>query len=164
MVILALIVGLSVGALGVYAVVRPALVDRRRRAVVSARRPRSSTTSSARLETAEAGAGERMVSAFKEMSAEALRENSAAFTRQAIGEFDQYVKPLKESLDKVEKSSQTLEERRQRDNGELHKELDHLVRAAATVDEGGPHHGVDAECSDREADDEGEDDHRVDER
>jgi DNA recombination protein RmuC len=130
MVILALIVGLSVGALGVYAVVRPALVDRRRRAdeVVELRGRLADTT--ARLETAEAGAGERMVSAFKEMSAEALRENSAAFTRQAIGEFDQYVKPLKESLDKVEKSSQTLEERRQRDNGELHKELDLLRQSS----------------------------------
>jgi DNA recombination protein RmuC len=124
MVILALLLGLAAGALGVFAVVaRPALVERRRRTEQVIDLERRLAETSARLDAAEAGADERMVSAFKDMSAQALRENSATFAEQTMGRLDQYVKPLKESLAKVETNVQTLEERRQRAYGEIHKEL-----------------------------------------
>ena len=47
-----------------------------------------------------------------------------------MGRLDQYVKPLKESLAKVETNVQTLEERRQRAYGEIHKELDLLRQSS----------------------------------
>ena len=120
MVLLALLIGLSVGAVGVYVAVRPALRDRRSRVerVIALERELAETTT--RLEAVEAGMDERTASAIKELSAQALRENSAAFAEQTMGRLDEYVKPLKESLDKVETNVQTLEERRQRAYGELH--------------------------------------------
>jgi DNA recombination protein RmuC len=122
----ALVLGLALGAFGVYVAVRPALRERRRRVeqVISLERELAET--GARLETVESGMDERMASAIKELSAQALRENSAAFVEQTMGQLDQYVKPLKESLDKVDTNVQTLEVRRQRAYGELHKELDLL--------------------------------------
>ncbi len=131
MVILALLIGLAAGALGVFAVVaRPALLERRRRTDEVIALERRLAETSARLEAAETGADERMVNAFKDMSAQALRENSTTFAEQTMGRLDQYVKPLKESLAKVETNVQTLEERRQRAYGEIHKELDLLRQSS----------------------------------
>ena len=124
--LVALVLGLALGALGVYVAVRPALRERHRRVEQVIALERDLAETSARLEAVEAGMGERMASAIKELSAEALRENSAALAEQTMGRLDQYVKPLKESLDKVDTNVQTLEERRQRAYGELHKELDLL--------------------------------------
>ena len=117
---LALFAGLALGAAVVWMRLRPALAARDLRIVEA----------ETRLETVESGLDERMTSAIKEISAQALRENSAAFTEQAMGRLDQYVKPLKESLAKVDTNVQTLEERRQRAYGELHKELDLLRQSS----------------------------------
>ena len=133
MVILALLGGLSLGALGVYLAVRPALAERRRRTDEVIELQRELAETATRLETAEVGVDERMASAIKDLSAQALRENSAAFAEQTMGRLDQYVKPLKESLDKVETNVQTLEERRQRAYGEVHKELDLLRQTSESL-------------------------------
>ncbi len=127
---LALLVGLALGALSVWLVVRTALADRRRLAVEAHEREVHLAEVTTRLETVGSGLDERMASAIKEISAQALRDNSAAFTEQAMGRLDQYVKPLKESLAKVDTSVQTLEQRRERAYGELHKELDLLRQSS----------------------------------
>ena len=126
----ALLVGLALGGGLVWTVVRPALADRRRQTAAVAVRDVRIVELTTRLETVDAGLDERMTSAIKEISAQALRDNSAAFTEQAMGRLDQYVKPLKESLAKVDTSVQTLEERRQRAYGALHKELDLLRQSS----------------------------------
>src|SRR5262249_22498401 len=59
----------------------------------------------------------------KELSAQALRENSAAFAEQAFGRLDAYVKPLKESLTKMESNVHALEGARQLAFGALRQEL-----------------------------------------
>jgi DNA recombination protein RmuC len=130
MVVLALVVGLVLGALGALLAARPALRERRRRVeeVISLERLLAETR--AELAVGRTVLDERMASAIKELSAQALRENSAAFADQTMGRLDQYVKPLKESLAKVDTNVQTLEERRQRAYGELHKELDLLRQAS----------------------------------
>jgi DNA recombination protein RmuC len=130
MLFVALVVGLVLGALGALVALRPALLERRRRIDQVIDLERRLADATARLESVEGGADERIVSAFKEMSAQALRENSATFAEQTIGRLDQFVKPLKESLEKVETNVQTLEERRQRAYGEIHKELDLLRQAS----------------------------------
>jgi DNA recombination protein RmuC len=127
---MALLVGLALGALSVWLAVRAALADRRRLAVEAHEREVHLAEVTTRLETVESGLDERMTSAIKEISAQALRDNSAAFTEQAMGRLDQYVKPLKESLAKVDTSVQTLEQRRERAYGELHKELDLLRQSS----------------------------------
>jgi DNA recombination protein RmuC len=127
---LTLLAGLALGGFGTWLLLRPALADRRRLTdAVGAREVRIGELT-ARLETIESGLDERMTSAIKEISAQALRDNSAAFTEQAMGRLDQYVKPLKESLAKVDTSVQTLEQRRERAYGELHKELDLLRQSS----------------------------------
>jgi len=127
---LALLAGLALGALSVWLAVRGALAERHALAAAAHERELQLAEVTTRLETVEAGADERLKSAIKEVSAQALRENSTAFADQAMGRLDQYVKPLKESLDKVDSSVQTLEERRQRAYGELHKELDLLRQSS----------------------------------
>jgi DNA recombination protein RmuC len=76
-----------------------------------------------RLEAAEATFDQRLTHAIKAVSAEALKENAAAFADQAMGRLDQFVKPLKESLDKVETNVQTLEHARQQAFGALRQEI-----------------------------------------
>ena len=127
---LALIVGAFLGGLAVLALLRARLLERERyRAeLVAVERELASTES--RLEVAEATFDERLTHAIKSVSAEALRENATAFADQAMGRLDQYVKPLKESLEKVETNVQTLEERRQRAYGELHKEVELLRQSS----------------------------------
>lgn len=130
---LALIVGAFLGGLAVLALLRARLLERERyRAeLVAVERELASTES--RLEVAEATFDERLTHAIKSVSAEALRENATAFADQAMGRLDQYVKPLKESLEKVETNVQTLEERRQRAYGELHKEVELLRQSSDSL-------------------------------
>jgi len=130
MLFVALVVGLLFGALGALVAVRPALVERRRRIDQVIDLERRLAEAEARLESSETTADERVVNAFKEMSAQALRENSATFAEQTMGRLDEYVKPLRESLEKVETNVQTLEQRRQRAYGEIHKELDLLRQSS----------------------------------
>jgi DNA recombination protein RmuC len=119
----ALLVGLALGAGVVLLLVRPAFVDRRRQVAAVSARDMRIVELTTRLETVENGLDERMTSAIKEISSQALRDNSAAFTEQAMGRLDQYVKPLKDSLAKVDTTAQTLEQARQRAFGALHQEL-----------------------------------------
>lgn len=123
---LALLFGLALGASAVWLLVRPVLAERRRLTAETREQEIQLAEVTTRLQTVEAGLDERMAGAIKELSAQALRENSAAFADQAMGRLDQYVKPLKESLEKVETNVQTLEHARQRAYGEIRTELDTL--------------------------------------
>jgi DNA recombination protein RmuC len=76
-----------------------------------------------RLEAAESTFDERLTHAIKAVSSEALKENAAAFADQAMARLDQFVKPLKESLDKVETNVQTLEHARRQAFGALRQEI-----------------------------------------
>ena len=125
MAIVALLIGLVVGAAGVYAVgLRRALLDRDL-AAVEAREARRALAETEGALAAERGAFDtRVENAIKALSTEALRENANAFTEQAIGRLGEYVEPLKKSLEKVETNVNLLEQQRQRAYGEIHKELE----------------------------------------
>ncbi len=103
MVILALLIGLAAGAAGVYLVaVRRAILDRDR-AADDAREARSALAEAEGALAAERGAFDnRVETAIRALSTEALRENANAFTEQAMGRLGEYVEPLKKSLEKVE--------------------------------------------------------------
>jgi DNA recombination protein RmuC len=127
---LALVAGAVLGGFAVLFMLRSRLQERDRYRDGLLRAERELIGAEARLETAEATFDERLTHAIKVVSAEALKENAAAFADQAMGRLDQFVKPLKESLDKVETNVQTLEERRQRAYGALHKEVELLRQSS----------------------------------
>jgi len=128
MAIIALLIGLVVGAAGVYAIaVRRALADRDV-AALDAREARRALAETEGALAAERGAFDtRVENAIKTLSTEALRANANAFTEQAMGRLGAYVEPLKKSLEKVETNVNLLEQQRQRAYGEIHKELE-IVR------------------------------------
>ncbi len=128
MAIVALLVGLVVGAAGVYVIaVRRALADRDL-AAVDAREARRALAETEGALAAERGAFDtRVETAIKALSTEALRENATAFTEQALGRLGVFVEPLQKSLEKVETNVTLLEQQRQRAYGEIHKELE-IVR------------------------------------
>ena len=125
MAVLTLLIGLVIGAAGVYVVaVRRALVDRDRAALEAREAERALAETEGAL-AAERGAFDtRVENAIKALSTEALRENANAFTEQAMGRLGEYVEPLKKSLEKVETNVGLLEQQRQRAYGEIHKELE----------------------------------------
>jgi DNA recombination protein RmuC len=128
MAIVALLLGLAVGAVGVYLVaVRRALADRDRAALEARESQRALAETQGAL-AAERGAFDtRVETALKAISTEALRDNANAFTEQAMGRLGEYVEPLKKSLEKVETNVNLMEQQRQRAYGEIHKELE-IVR------------------------------------
>jgi DNA recombination protein RmuC len=126
LILVALLAGAAAGGVAVFFLLRPALRER-----VTAREEirvleRELTAAQARADAGESSLDEKVAHAIKAVSAEALRENAAAFADQAMGRLDQYVRPLKESLEKVESNVQTLERARQLAYGELRQELSTL--------------------------------------
>ena len=119
----ALIAGAVLGGIAVLFLLRSRLLERdgyRDQLLATERELIGAET---RLEAAEATFDQRLTHAIKAVSAEALKENAAAFADQAMGRLDQFVKPLKESLDKVETNVQTLEHARQQAFGALRQEI-----------------------------------------
>ncbi|MGZ8688063.1 MAG: DNA recombination protein RmuC [Gaiellaceae bacterium] len=125
MTIVALVIGLVLGAAGVYLVsVRRTLAERGA-AIADAKQAQRQLAEVEGALAAERGAfDERVSNAIKALSAEALRDNANVFTEQAIGRLGAYVEPLQKSLEKVETSVNLLERQRQRAYGEIHKELE----------------------------------------
>lgn len=130
MVVLALVTGLSVGALAAW--------------LIAARRASSAEARAAELRVALAGTraeldverrsfDERVVAAVRAASAEAYQANSSAFLEIAESKLTGYVRPLKESLDKVEGQVQTLELARERSQGALRAQLAQLSERTASL-------------------------------
>jgi DNA recombination protein RmuC len=128
MAVLALLIGLGVGAAGVYLVAVRRAIAERDGAVLEAREAERALAETQGALAAERGAFDKRVeTAIKALSTEALRDNANTFTEQAMGRLGEYVEPLKKSLEKVETNVGLLEQQRQRAYGEIHKELE-IVR------------------------------------
>jgi len=119
MVITALTLGIAVGALGVFLVVRPALAERRRRVdeVIELRSVLAETR--AELNAERSVLDERLTAAVKTLSAEALDANSARFLEIADSRLSGYVRPLKDSLERMDRQLQGVERIRQEAYGKL---------------------------------------------
>ena len=133
MVALALLVGLIAGALGVfYLVARPALAERRRRVeqVVELERE----LAAARAELAAGGAlDERLRSTIASISTEALDANSARFLELAESRLSGQVRPLKESLERMDRQLQGVERVRQEAYGNLQAQVVTLSERAGSL-------------------------------
>ncbi|HSG13143.1 MAG TPA: DNA recombination protein RmuC [Gaiellaceae bacterium] len=119
MVVAAFVVGLLVGALAVYVVVRPALDERRRRAAEIVGLERELAAAHAELAVERSSLDERMAAAVKALSAEALDANSARFLELAEMRLTGHVRPLKESLERMDQQLQSVERVRQEAYGAL---------------------------------------------
>jgi DNA recombination protein RmuC len=122
MVVLALLIGLAVGGLAAWLVLRER--------VASARRD---------VERERASRGE-VETTMKALAADALRSNNESFLQLAETRLDrkeqaveQLVGPIKESLERVRSEVQTLETNRQRDAGDLTRRLATVVETSERV-------------------------------
>jgi DNA recombination protein RmuC len=87
----------------------------------------------AELELERRSADERLVHAVKSASSEAFQANNSAFLELAETKLTGYVRPLKESLEKVDGQVRTLERARERAYGALGEQLSTLSERTATL-------------------------------
>jgi DNA recombination protein RmuC len=123
MVILALVTGLALGALGAYFAVRPALIERSRRTDEVIALERALAGAEAELAAERAVVDDRLAAAIKTLSSEALDANSARFLELADARLSGYVRPLKDSLERMDQQLQGVERIRQEAYGALRTQV-----------------------------------------
>lgn len=133
MVILALLTGLVVGAIGVLLLVRPALVERRRRTQEVIELERELASAETRRELAEGAADGRLQAAVKSASLEAYAQTNSALVELAATKLEGTVKPLEESLRAVGERVQELDRARAKGYGELSRHLTDLGDQTASL-------------------------------
>ncbi len=133
MVIVALLIGLAVGALAALIAVRPALAERRRRTQEVIVLERDLAAAEARLESAEGSSDERLRAAVKSASLEAYAQTNSALVELAATKLEGTVKPLEESLRAVGERVQELDRARAKSYGELSRHLTSLGEQTASL-------------------------------
>jgi DNA recombination protein RmuC len=123
MLIVALILGIALGACAAW-------VYGSRRLYAT---ERELAATRAELDVERRSFDEKVVHAVRAASAEAYQANSSAFLEIAESKLTGYVKPLKESLTKVEGQVQTLELARERSQGALREQLAQLSERTASL-------------------------------
>ena len=132
MVAIALLIGIAAGVLGAYVVVRPALTERRRRIdeIVGLQRD----LAEAHAELAAGGAlDDRLRATITSVSAQALDANSAHFLELAEARLSGHVRPLKESLARMDLQLQSVERVRQEAYGSLREQVTTLSERAGSL-------------------------------
>ena len=133
MVIAALLIGLAVGAFAVLVAVRPALVERRRRAQDVIALERTLAAREAELAVERDLRDERLEAAIKALSTEALDANSSRFLELAETHLSGQVRPLKESLQRMDEQLRSVERVRQESYGALQKQVTTLSERAGSL-------------------------------
>ena len=123
MVVLALILGLVLGALVTW------VVASRRLSVAE----NALAGTRAELDVERRSFDDKVVNAVRAASADAYQANSTAFLEIAESKLTGYVRPLKESLEKVDGQVRTLELARERAYGALGSQLSQLSERTATL-------------------------------
>jgi DNA recombination protein RmuC len=131
--IVATLIGLLVGATGVWLLVRDRLAagDTARAALDDAER--ELTAVRAELDVVQAGFDEKMLAAVKAASADAYASTSTAFLALAGTKLEGTIAPLRQSLDKVEAQVQSLERSRQQAYGALDQRLVTLSQTTGSL-------------------------------
>ena len=133
MVIAALLIGLALGGLAVLVAVRPALVERRRRVQEVIELERTLATAEAELRVERESADTRLETAIKALSSEALDANSSRFLELAETHLSGHVKPLRDSLERMDRQLQTVERVRQESYGALQTQVSTLAERAGSL-------------------------------
>jgi DNA recombination protein RmuC len=123
---ISLLIGLALGAAILYALLRPGLAERDRRALEVAELQRQLAAAHARLETTEQAAGDRLREAVRSASADAYREANSSFLQLAGTKLDGTVAPLRASLERVEGQVKDLDRARAQSFGALRQQVDLL--------------------------------------
>ncbi len=126
MLVLAFVLGLAIGVLSVYVAVRPALAERRRRTNEVVELQRQLAETRAELSVERSALDERLASTIKAISAEALDANSARFLELAETHLSGHVRPLKDSLDRMDMQLQGVERTRHEAYGALSESVRQL--------------------------------------
>jgi DNA recombination protein RmuC len=117
--IAAVLIGLAVGAFAVLLAVRPALVERRRRIQEVIELERALAAAEAELSVERGSRDERLEAAIKALSTEALDANSNRFLELAETHLSGQVRPLKDSLERMDQQLRSVERVRQEAYGAL---------------------------------------------
>jgi len=133
MVITALLIGIAVGAAAVLIAVRPALVERRRRVQEVIQLERSLAGLEGELAVERDSRDVRLEAAIKALSTEALDANSARFLELAETHLSGQVRPLKESLERMDQQLQSVERVRQESYGALRTQVATLSERAGSL-------------------------------
>jgi DNA recombination protein RmuC len=132
-VVIALVLGAALGSAGVYLALRPALAERRRRIDEVIALERSLAETRAELAAERNTLDVRLAAAIKALSTEALDANSARFLELADSRLSGYVRPLKDSLEKMDQQLQGVERIRQQAYGALGAQVSALSERAGTL-------------------------------
>src|SRR5919106_1820660 len=132
-VVIALVLGAALGSAGVYLSLRPALAERRRRIDEVIALERSLAETRAELAAERNTLDVRLAAAIKALSTEALDANSARFLELADSRLSGYVRPLKDSLEKMDQQLQGVERIRQQAYGALGAQVSALSERAGTL-------------------------------
>ena len=130
MVLLALVLGLTLGAFASWLVASRLRAETERR--LAGTRAELAATS-AELDVERRSFDEKVVNAVRSATTDAYQANSSAFLEIAESKLTGYVRPLKESLAKVEGQVQTLELARERSQGALREQLTQLSERTASL-------------------------------
>jgi len=133
LVVSALVLGAAVGSAGVYLALRPALGERRRRIDEVIGLERSLAETRAELGAERGVLDERLQAAMKALSAEALDASSARFLELADSRLSGYVRPLTESLEKMDAQLRGVERVRQEAYGALQAQVSTLSERAGSL-------------------------------
>ena len=133
LVVSALVLGAAVGSFGVYLALRPALRERRRRIDDVIGLERSLAETRAELEAERGVLDERLQAAMTALSAEALDASSARFLELADSRLSGYVRPLTESLEKMDAQLRGVERVRQQAYGALQAQVSTLSERAGSL-------------------------------
>jgi DNA recombination protein RmuC len=132
-VVLALAFGAVLGSVGAYLVLRPALDERRRRIDEVIALERSLAETRAELAAERNTLDERLAATIRTLSTEALDANSARFLELADSRLSGYVRPLKDSLEKMDEKLQGVERVRHEAYGALQAQVTTLSERAGSL-------------------------------
>src|SRR5688572_24845548 len=107
--VLTLVLGIAAGAVGAYVALRPALAERRRRTREVIDLERALAETRAELTVERSALDDRLASAIKTISEKALDSSSARFLELADARLAGYVRPLKDSLERMDLQLQGVE-------------------------------------------------------
>jgi DNA recombination protein RmuC len=133
MVVIALVLGLILGSIGVFLALRPALRERVESLARTGALERELARAEAELDVGRRTFDERLEAAVKALSAEALDTNSARFLELAETHLSGHVRPLKESLERMDLQLQSVERIRQEAYGSLRTEVTKLSERAGSL-------------------------------
>ena len=130
---LALIVGFAAGLGAAFALLRPALSERRRATERVVVLERDVAVAAARVEAAEQSFGRRLADAVRAASAEAFQQTGTRYLEHARSQLATTVAPLQESLKRVDATVEQADRARAQSYGALRQQVELLSERTGSL-------------------------------